>query len=120
MSDLKLTGKITHIGEVQEGTSKAGKEWKKLTFRIDTGAEFNNVAQFEVFGVEKVDKFTQYNKVGQNVEVSFNVDCKEWKEKYYTNLSAWKVWGLEESETAQSESDAKTQEHNEVSEGLPF
>ena len=50
---------------------------------------------FDIFGAEKVDKFLQYNKVGYNVDVSFNIESKEFKGKYYTNLSAWKVFKAE-------------------------
>ena len=30
MSELKVTGTITKVLEVEQGTSKAGKEWQKL------------------------------------------------------------------------------------------
>ena len=40
---MKVTGKITKISEVQTGTSKAGKEWKKLTFVLETTEDYNNI-----------------------------------------------------------------------------
>ena len=43
MSDLKVSGKITSILDVEKGTSKAGKEWQKQNFVIDTGEKFNNI-----------------------------------------------------------------------------
>ena len=78
--------------EVQKGTSKAGKEWQKLTFVVETNEEYNNVYPFEVFGVEKVENFTKFNKVGQSVDVDFNVSANEWQGKYFTSLIAWKVF----------------------------
>ena len=33
---MKVTGKITKILEAESGTSKAGKEWKKLVFTLET------------------------------------------------------------------------------------
>ena len=95
---MKLTGKIKVISEVQEGTSKAGKDWKKLTFVIANNEGYENREQifaFDIFGAEKVDKFLQYNKVDYNVDVSFNIESKEFKGKYYTNLSAWSVFKAE-------------------------
>lgn len=83
--------KITKVLEVQKGTSKAGKEWQKLTFVGETSEEYNNLYAFEVFGVEKVEQFNNYNKVGDVVNVEFNVNCNEWKDKYFTTLSAWKI-----------------------------
>tara|TARA_R110002020_G_scaffold158216_5_gene341299 strand:- start:1071 stop:1433 length:363 start_codon:yes stop_codon:yes gene_type:complete len=105
MSELKVTGTITKVLEVEKGTSKAGKEWQKLSFILDTKTEYNNIYCFEMFGEEKVNQFNQYNKVGDEVEVSFNVSTNEWKDKYFTSLSAWRVFKAtaEEQEPAQQE-----------------
>ena len=36
---LAVKGRITKILSIESGTSKAGKEWKKQGFVIDTGAQ---------------------------------------------------------------------------------
>ena len=92
---LEVTGKITKILELQTGTTAAGTEWKKQSFILETTEQYNNVYCFEVFGAEKVDNFLQYNKVGYNVKVDFNVNTNEWKGKYFTSLSAWKIFKAE-------------------------
>jgi len=92
MSDLKVKGKIEKILEVEKGTSKAGAEWQKINFVINTGNEYNPLICFQIFGEEKVENFIKYNKVGQDVEVSFNVSSREFNGKYYHNLDAWKVF----------------------------
>ena len=89
---MKVTGKITKVLDTQSGTSKEGKDWKKTSFLLETTETYNNLYCFEVFGDEKVDNFTKYNKVGDNVDVEFNVKTNEWKDKYFTSLDAWKVW----------------------------
>ena len=88
---LVITGKITDILNIESGTSKAGKEWKKQNFVVDTGAEFNPTICFGVFGDEKVENLTKYNKVGDEVEVSFNVSSREYEGKYYHNVDAWRI-----------------------------
>ena len=93
---MKVTGKITKVLEPVSGTSKAGKAWKKLVFTLETTEEYNNLYAFEVFGEEKVDNLLKFNKVGQNVDVEFNVKCNEWEGKYFTSLQAWKVFKAEE------------------------
>ena len=98
---MKVTGKITKIMEVQKGTSKAGKEWQKLTFVLETDEDYNNVYPLEVFGVEKVENFVKFNKVGQHVDVDFNVTANEWQGKYFTSLSAWKIFKAQEMEEAE-------------------
>jgi len=98
---MEVKGKITEILEVQKGTSKEGKEWQKLSFVIDTGESYNNTICFDLFGDEKVTNFQKYNKVGQEVEVSFNIKCNKWKDKYFTSLDAWKVFSAKTEKQSQ-------------------
>jgi len=88
---LSIKGKITKVLEVESGTSKAGKDWQKMNFVIDTGDQYNPEVCFQLFGSEKIDNFKKYNKVGEEVEVSFNVSSREFNGKYYHNLDVWKV-----------------------------
>lgn len=91
----KEQGAIKTILPVETGTTKDGKEWKKVVFTIANNGGYQGAEQifaFEIFGVEKVDKFLQYNKEGDAVDVDFNINTNEWKGKYYTSLSAWKVF----------------------------
>jgi len=101
MSELQVTGKITKVLEATKGTSKAGKDWIKQSFIVQTTEDFNNIYCFEIFGEEKVEQFNKFNKVNDNVTVKFNVSCNEWGDKYFTNLSAWRVES--ESKTAEGE-----------------
>ena len=100
---MKITGKITKILEKESGTSKLGKDWVKQTFIIDTGEKFNNIAAFEVFGSEKVENLNKYNKVGDDVEIDFNISCNEWNGKYFTTLQAWKIFKAKEEVATESD-----------------
>ena len=94
---MKVTAKITKVMEVTSGTSATGKEWKKLSFLAETTEEYNNLYCFEVFGEEKVDNFLKFNKVGQLVDIDFNVKTNEWKDRYFTSLQAWKIFKAEDN-----------------------
>ena len=106
---MKVTGKITKVLDTQKGTSAAGKDWQKLSFILETTEDYNNLYCFEVFGDEKVEQFLKFNKVGQEVDVSFNVQTNEYKGKYYTSLQSWKIFKAEAGEAtpevAQEEAD---------------
>lgn len=102
---MKVTGKITKVLDTQKGTSAAGKDWQKLSFILETTEDYNNLYCFDVFGDEKVEQFLKYNKVGQEVDVNFNVQTNEYKGKYYTSLQSWKIFKAEAGETAQEEAD---------------
>ena len=111
MSELKLSGEIISVSEIQNGTSKSGNEWKKLGFSVTTGGDYPKTCYFTVFGQEKVDNFMKYNKVGQSVDVSFNIESREYNERWYTDLNAWKVFTVKESQVASTTS---------VEDDLPF
>ena len=111
MSDFKMTGEILKIMEVEKGTSKAGKDWQKVNFVLATGNEYNPEVAFQIFGDEKVENFIKFNKVGQTVDVNFNVSSREFNGKYYHNLDAWKVFKASTDEAV---------EEAPAADGLPF
>ena len=88
--NYKTKGEITAISEAQTFDSGA----KKLSFQIDTKEQYNNIYSFDLFknadNLQHLDNFIEWNKVGDKVEVEFNIDCREYQGKYYTNLSCWK------------------------------
>lgn len=127
--EYKEKGTIKTVLPVESGTSQSGKEWKKLNFVISNNGGYEGAEQifaFEIFGGEKVDNFEKYNKVGQEVEVSFNIRVNEWKGKYYTSLQAWKVMSgerVEQGTYTPTQPVAQAQEHVEDIDGsdsLPF
>ncbi len=87
-------GKISTVSDIVE----VG-QGKKLTFRIDTSDQYNPIWEFELYKgashLEHLDNFVKYNKVGDEVEVEFNIKTFNWKpeadNKIFTSLSAWKV-----------------------------
>ena len=124
MSELKLNGKIKSILPVVSGTSKAGKEWKKQSFVITNNDGYDGREQiycFEMFGEEKVDNLTKFNKVGDDVSVSFNIGCNEYNNptkglQYFTSLSAWRV----EKTSAEGSNSVSNEPAQLIEDDLPF
>ena len=100
---MKVKGKITQILTVENGTSKSGKEWKSQNFIIDTGDQYNPNICFKVFGEEKTDNLTKFNKVGDEVEVEFNLSSREYEGKWYHEISAWKISKVSSEEVQTTE-----------------
>jgi hypothetical protein len=113
---MKITGKLDRVFETQSGTTKAGKEWKKLLFNVVTDDEWNNLYHFELFGEEKVNSFN--SKVGDFITVNFNVQTQEYKDRFYTNLQAWKIdveqngTGTQQPQQSMQTQDMSTSEFN--------
>jgi len=113
---MQVQGKITKILDVTEGTSAtSGKNWKKTSFILETTEEYNNIYCFEVFGEEKVDNLIKFNKVGDSVDVKFNVRTNEYKDRYYTSLQSWSIFKAADLNTV-----PPPMEEQESNSGLPF
>lgn len=87
---LAIKGRIKTILPPESGTSRAGKAWRKQSFVIDTGAQYNPDVCFGVFGDDKMDMLAKFQP-GAEVEVSFNISSREYNGKYYHNIDAWKI-----------------------------
>lgn len=99
---MKLTGTVTEILDLEQGTSKAGKEWVKRSFVVDTGAKYNPLVCIECFGEEKVAMLSSL-EAGEQVEVSINISSREYKGRYYTQVSAWEIATLTATEVEEDE-----------------
>jgi len=112
----KVTGKISKITEVQP----IGDQYQKLTFVVTNndgyeGAEKDYALEiFEKSDGEKCANFIKYNKVGKNVEVSFDIRSSESKGRYFTSLSAFRIDKAEGSEDAPTESTNTPDDSSEV------
>jgi len=86
---LDIRGKLIQVLPLQSGVSKAGNEWSKQEFVIETDEQFPKKACFILFG-NKVSLLAGF-KVGDQVEVSFNLESREFNGKWYTDANAWKI-----------------------------
>ena len=89
----EVTGVVTYIGEVET----YGNDFKVRRFRIQTPGDYPQTLEFELLK-DNVDK-ADYLTVGKNAKVSFNIRGNEWKERCFTKLVAWKVFGNADGES---------------------
>lgn len=124
--ESQVQGTIVKIMEAVKGVSNAtGNDWINQTFVIDTKEEYDNLIAFEVFGQEKVDKLNQYNKIGDIVDVKFNIRCNEHQGRYYIKLSAWSIFKADAAQDASQPNPAAQAEISKAAgdgddSGLPF
>lgn len=93
---MQVKGTLIQVLKVESGTSKGGKEWTKQDFVIETAEQFPKKVCFTLFG----DKTSLINGFveGNEIEVSFNLESRDFNGKWYHNINAWKI----EGEKAQS------------------
>lgn len=86
---MEITGKIIAVLPEQSGTSKAGNEWKKQEYVLETHDQYPKKVCFQLFGA---DRIAQANiQPGEEVTVSFDIESREWQGRWFTNINAWKV-----------------------------
>ena len=94
---LEIEGVLIEKLPPVSGTSKAGKEWEKCEFIIETQDQFPKKVCFTLFG----DKVSLINdtKIGQSINVAFNLESREFNGKYYHNINCWRIDQLTEPST---------------------
>jgi hypothetical protein len=113
----KMQGRVIAIGEPTGGTSKAGKDWNKQDFVIETDDKYNPNLSFTVLN-DKNNTFDQF-RIGTTVEVDFNVGSKEYQGRWFTNCNAFKVTPIagrqgQESAVKQSSGASQTGASGEI------
>ena len=90
MNTLSLQGILIKKNSIENIENKEGKKWKKQTFVIQTDSEYNNQICFQLFGEEKIT-ILENHKEGDKIEVFFNISSKEYNNRYYHNIDAWRI-----------------------------
>ncbi len=94
-----MTGKIKVIMDEERFDSG----FIKREFVITTEDQYPQEIKFELFK-EKTELMNSFSP-GDKVNVKFDVRGREWNDKYFVNLNAWKIDALETAgETASSPS----------------
>ena len=108
MSELKVTGLIKLINEVQ--TFDSG--FSKREFVVTTKEQYQQDIKIEVVK----DKCALLDSIsqGDEVSVSFNIRGNEYNSKYYVTLQGWKI------EKLGGNKPAVTPQANEEDDDLPF
>jgi hypothetical protein len=84
---MDITGKIIQFLQVQTGQGKNGT-WKKQEFILETGDTYPKKVCIAVWG-DKIDMGSF--KAGDMVDVSFDVESREFNGRWYTDVKAWKM-----------------------------
>ncbi len=85
---LEISGTIKKIMDEVSGEGKFGK-WIKQDFVIETKGQYPKKICFSAWG-DKADAVKKLSE-GETVTVSFNPESREYNERWYTDLRAWKI-----------------------------
>ena len=84
---LEITGKLVKILAEQTGKGKNGN-WIKQDFVIETAEQYPKKVCISVWG-DKIDE--NQLQEGNTLNISFDVESREYNGRWYTDCKAWKV-----------------------------
>lgn len=86
---MEIKGKIIAVLPQKSGVSKAGKEWQSQEYVLETSDQYPKKMCFTVFGSENINTFGL--TIGETATIYFNVDAKQWQDRWFNSITAWKV-----------------------------
>jgi hypothetical protein len=86
---LSVKGKLVTILNLESGISRSGNSWKKQEFILETQEQFPRKVCFTLFN-DKVSLLSGF-AAGEDLEVSFDIESREFNNKWYHNINAWKI-----------------------------
>lgn len=85
---MEISGKIIVALPAQGGVSKAGKEWSRQDYVIETKEQYPKKIAFSVMN----DNIMNFGlTVGQEVDIHIDINATEWNGKWYNSITCWKV-----------------------------
>ena len=87
---MEIKGKIIRVLPLQKGEGKNGP-WKKQDYVLETQEKVARKVCFSLWG-EKIDQFRLTE--GDQAEVMFDLESREFNGRWYTDVKAWKVTTL--------------------------
>lgn len=84
---MEILGKIIEVLPEKSGQSANG-EWRKQEFVLETEAQYPKKICFMIWG-DKIDDFKIQQ--GESLEVSIDLESREYNGRWYTDVKAWKV-----------------------------
>lgn len=84
---MDIKGRVIQLLALQTGEGKNGT-WKKQDFVIETDGQYPKKVCISAWG-DKINESAL--QVGNEVNISFDVESREYNGRWYTDLKAWKI-----------------------------
>lgn len=89
--NVKFTGKIIAVGQVQMGTSQNGTQWSSCEYTIEElNEQYPSRAVIQVYGYDKLQQFNI--QLGEIITAHIGLKARLSKEgRWFNQLDCWKV-----------------------------
>lgn len=92
---LELIARLERKLPVQRGSSARGA-WSKQEFIVQTEDVYPKKVCMSVWGDDKIQELENIRE-GEKVKISFNLESREYNQKWYTDVRAWKMVKYEDT-----------------------
>ncbi len=76
--------------EPRSGVARnSGNAWKVQEYVIETQEQYPHRMLFSIFGEDKIQQAAI--KAGDEVTVSFDINCREYNGRWFNDIRAWRV-----------------------------
>lgn len=88
---MTITGKVTKVLGTQSGTNKSGEQWQRGGFVIETEGQYPKKIAISTWG--DVVNYSSKLKAGEKVTAHIDIESREYNDRWYTDVKAWKIEG---------------------------
>jgi hypothetical protein len=87
---MEIIGKLSELLPEQTGQGKTGNSWRKRSFVIETlDDQYPKKVCIDAWG-DRADSLNTLS-MGDELNVSFDIESREYNGRWYTNVKAWKI-----------------------------
>lgn len=87
---MEITGKIIAVLPARSGvSSRTGNPWMTQEYVIETHDQYPRKCCFNLFGEDKIKTFNI--QVGEEMTVSFDIDARQYNDRWYNDIRAWQI-----------------------------
>ena len=94
---MEIKGKLVQLLALQTGQGKNGT-WKKQECIIEIPGQYPKKICVAVWG-DKIDE--SLLQIGNELNVSFDIESREYNGRWYTEVKAWKLEGTSQARASQ-------------------
>lgn len=101
---FEITG--TLVKKYETETKGESFRVRDFVIKANDGGQYDNFVKFQTTQ-DRTTIIDNYNE-GDEIKVHFDLRGRQWQEKYFTNLNAWRVEALSSAPAAQPAAEAFT------------
>lgn len=91
-----VKGIISHLGQVESGTTQNGNSWSRQVVVLDVAGFGNTFSKIALTAQNQRVEDLQNYQIGDRVEVGYSVTAREWNGKWFNNVDLVNINFMEE------------------------